>query len=75
MTRTQLPLTAWFRTMECVLCRPDIEVKTLQRVSGVRRIQSVRRMAAEIRGALKTSDSCHRLAGLDRLFIGRIRES
>jgi predicted RNA-binding Zn-ribbon protein involved in translation (DUF1610 family) len=68
MERSRLPLLAWFRMIEALLVDPAARTEQLASVTGIRRPGTIRRNAAKIRVAMKTSGQRPGLAGLDKVF-------
>ena len=68
MERSRLPLLAWFRAIACLLTNPAASIEELASETGIRRVGTIRRIAAKIRVAMNTPDQHAGLVGLDKFF-------
>jgi len=68
MQGSPLPLRCWFRAIRSILAEPNIGTKELAAITGVRRLPTVRRLAARIREVLALPSATDLLAGLNQVF-------
>jgi hypothetical protein len=69
MARSALRLTTWFHAIRVLLFCPQIKPSELASAIGVRRLPTVRSMAAKIRDALVADNASAKLAGLDAIYL------
>ena len=62
-----LPLKSWLQAIYQVLSHRDISVPELASVTGIRRLQTARKVALRIRKALDSDRATELLVGLDTL--------
>jgi transposase-like protein len=71
MESSRLPLHCWFAAIEALLPNSEITVPELSRRIGVRRLATVRSLAAKVRAAFCSPKSSELLMGLDQYWCPR----
>ena len=69
MAGSRWPLTKWFTAIGVLVTRPEVTLEDLRRAVGVRRLATVRQVAAKVQAAIGSDNATELLAGLDRIFL------